>query len=122
MRADFPSFVRVLRADIFELRAETLLAFAPAYDLVLSDAAPKTTGVPFADHARSIELARRTLELARALLRPGGSWLCKVFQGEEYRQLRSEARARFETLHEEKPKSSRDRSVEMFLLGRGCRG
>jgi 23S rRNA (uridine2552-2'-O)-methyltransferase len=114
-------FVQLLREDILALAPETLLTWAPAFDLVLSDAAPQTTGVPFADHARSVELARRTLLLARAVLRPGGSWLCKVFQGEEYEAFRAEARVSFGKLHELKPKSSRDRSVEVFLLGTGLR-
>jgi 23S rRNA (uridine2552-2'-O)-methyltransferase len=119
VNASLPPFVHVLRADILALAPETLLAFAPRFDALLSDAAPATTGVPFADHARSIELARRTLELARAVLRPGGVWLCKVFQGEELDSLRADARSSFRSLVEAKPKSSRDRSVEMFLFGRG---
>ncbi|MFH1680188.1 MAG: RlmE family RNA methyltransferase [Candidatus Eisenbacteria bacterium] len=122
VRIALPPFVRVLRADLLALEPEELLAFAPRYDLLLSDAAPKTTGVPFADHARSVELARKTLELARAVVRPGGGWLCKVFQGEELESFRREARLCFDRLLESKPKSSRDRSNEVFLLGLGLAG
>ena len=55
-------------------------------------------------------------------MRPGGSWLCKVFQGEDLDLFRKEARPRFRKLIESKPKSSRDRSVEVFLLGLGMIG
>jgi 23S rRNA (uridine2552-2'-O)-methyltransferase len=119
VRIALPDHVRVLRADILSLRPEELLAIAPSFDLLLSDAAPKTTGVPFADHARSVALARRSLELARAVVRPGGSWVCKVFQGEEIESFRGEARLAFDRLVESKPKSSRERSVEIFFVGIG---
>lgn len=120
VRASLPPWARAMRGDIFELDPEKLLESAPGgFDLLLSDAAPKTTGVPFADHARSVVLARRTLEIALRVVRPGGAWVCKVFQGEDLPALQSEARPRFRRLTEAKPKSSRDRSVEIFLVGLG---
>jgi len=56
------------------------------------------------------------------VVRPGGAWLCKVFQGEDLDPFRKEARLRFRKLVESKPKSSRDRSVEVFLVGLGMIG
>lgn len=118
--ASLPPWTKTLRADIHDLDPESLLREAGGpFDAVLSDAAPKTTGVPFADHARSVELSRRTLEIALRVLRPGGSWVCKVFQGEDLPPFRTEARKHFRKLTEAKPKSSRDRSVEIFLVGLG---
>ncbi len=115
-----PSHVHVIQGDMYALHPDEIRKWAPdGFHLVMSDAAPKTTGIPFADHARSVELARRSLELAIALLRPGGSWLAKVFQGEDLPPLRDEARKRFRKFMERKPKSSRDRSVEVFLVGIG---
>jgi len=109
-----------MQGEIFEIDPAKLIEIGGGpFDLLLSDAAPKTTGVVFADHARSVELARRTLEIARAVVREGGAWLCKVFQGEDLPAFRAEARRSFRKLIEEKPKSSRDRSVEIFLLGLG---
>ena len=122
IRLSLPETVRVLQEDIFRLEPERLLSFAPRYDVLLSDAAPKTTGVAFADSARSVELARRTLEIARAVVAPGGVWLCKVFQGEDLAGLKKEARPLFRRFTVEKPRGSRDRSVELFLVGAGLRG
>jgi len=122
IRLSLPETVRVLQEDIFRLDPARLLAFAPRYDALLSDAAPKTTGVAFADSALSVELARRTLEIARAVVAPGGVWLCKVFQGEDLAGLKKEARPLFRRFTVEKPKGSRDRSVELFLVGAGLRG
>ena len=68
-----------------------------------------------------MEIAERTLTLARAVVRPGGSWVCKIFQGEELPPFRKEAKGLFKTLAEVKPKSSRDRSVEVFLVGLGMK-
>lgn len=121
IRISLPDTVRVLRADIFRLEPADLLSFAPRFDILLSDAAPNTTGVVFADSARSVELARRTLELARAVVAPGGAWVCKVFQGEDLAALKKEARPLFERLAVEKPKGSRGGSVELFLVGTGLK-
>ena len=65
---------------------------------------------------------RRALELAEALLRPGGALLVKVFQGAEFPPLRAAFRERFDKVTVEKPKSSRSESVEVYLLGTGKRG
>lgn len=91
------------------------------FDLVLSDMAPKTTGIPSADAARSAELALRALALAEAVLRPGGDLLVKVFQGARLPELRRAFAAAFERVSLEKPAASRSESVEIFLLARGLR-
>jgi 23S rRNA (uridine2552-2'-O)-methyltransferase len=100
--------------------AERLAPLGP-FDLILSDMAPKTSGVRFADAARSTELARAALALAERLLRPGGALLVKVFQGEDLPAFRKELAARFESASLEKPDASRPDSVEVFLLGKGFR-
>ena len=114
-----PPTVHILQEDIFRLEPARLLEHADLFDALLSDAAPKTTGVPFADQARSVELGRTVLSLARAVVRPGGSFVCKVFQGEDLPPFRAEAKEGFRRFFEVKPKSSRSKSVEIFLLGLG---
>jgi 23S rRNA (uridine2552-2'-O)-methyltransferase len=114
-----PGTVHLLEEDIFRLDPARLLEHATAFDVLLSDAAPKTTGVPFADQARSIELGRTALSLASAVVRRGGAFVCKVFQGEDLPSFRGEAKARFRRFYEVKPKSSRSGSVEIFLVGLG---
>lgn len=125
LRASLPGAV-VLTEDAFALEPERLAEVtdgrAPPFDLVISDMAPNTTGVPFRDHVASVELCDRALELAHRMLVPGGGFVCKVFQGEDEPALRMRIKARFDTLKSLKPKGTRSRSVETFLVAMGYRG
>ncbi|MCO4772332.1 MAG: RlmE family RNA methyltransferase [Deltaproteobacteria bacterium] len=116
----------VLQEDVFALEPEALAEHtegrAPPFDAVISDMAPATTGVPFRDHVASVELCDRALGLASRMLVPGGVFVCKVFQGEDEPELRNRIRARFSTLKSLKPKGTRSRSVEIFLVGLGYSG
>jgi 23S rRNA (uridine2552-2'-O)-methyltransferase len=87
-----------------------------AVDLVLSDMAPNISGVASVDQPRAIYLAELALDFARARLRPGGTLVAKVFQGEGSDALVAQARAHFETVRQRKPKASRDRSREFYLV------
>jgi 23S rRNA (uridine2552-2'-O)-methyltransferase len=85
--------------------------------LVISDMAPNISGIDSADQARSIHLAELALEFAVQHLKPGGAFLVKVFQGigfEEYVKL---MRTHFKKVVSRKPKASRDRSSEVYMLG-----
>lgn len=122
VKISLPEWVTVFQGDMYHMDLDEIRAVVPRFDLVVSDAAPSTTGVVWADHARSVELARRSWELARELLRPGGTWVAKVFQGEDLPSFRTEVSGAFRKLSQTKPKSSRDRSVEIFLVGVGLKG
>lgn len=111
-----------LEADVFTLTPEMLEAHGPPFDVILSDMAPKTTGIPSADAARSAELVMRTLELSGGLLKPGGVLLAKVFQGARLEDVRRAFGQAFAKVSLEKPRASRKESVEIFLLGLGRRG
>ena len=90
-------------------------------DLVVSDMAPNISGVGLVDQARSLHLAELALEFARDRLKPGGDLLVKVFQGaglDEFRKLLTDW---FASVAVRKPKASRDRSSEFYLLARGKR-
>jgi 23S rRNA (uridine2552-2'-O)-methyltransferase len=117
-----PAQARALQADAFETAPEALLDGGPLYDLAISDMAPKTTGIPSADAARSAELALRALALAQALLKPGGCLLAKLFQGGRTAEVRAAFARSFERVSVEKPKASRAESVEVYLLGAGFLG
>jgi len=91
-------------------------------DLVLSDMAPNISGVAVSDQARSMNLAELALDFASRVLRPGGSFLVKVFQGAGFPEFLKALRAQFETVQTRKPAASRSRSREMYLLARGFRG
>lgn len=90
-------------------------------DLVLSDMAPNISGVSAADQARSAALAELALDFARRHLKRDGVALVKVFQGAGFPQLVAEARRQFLTVTLRKPKASRDRSPEQYLVARGRR-
>ncbi|MCF6217774.1 MAG: 23S rRNA (uridine(2552)-2'-O)-methyltransferase RlmE [Gammaproteobacteria bacterium] len=92
-----------------------------AVDLVMSDMAPNMSGVRDMDKTRAMYLVELAFELARQILRPGGDLLMKVFQGPGYDQLIKELRHSFGKVVTRKPKASRDRSSEVYLLARGFR-
>lgn len=91
-------------------------------DVVLSDMAPNMSGIELVDQARSIHLAELALDFCESHLKPGGAFLVKVFQGQGFMEFRQAAQARFKSLHSRKPKASRDRSPEVYLLGTGFLG
>ncbi|HHW77363.1 MAG TPA: 23S rRNA (uridine(2552)-2'-O)-methyltransferase RlmE [Xanthomonadaceae bacterium] len=91
-------------------------------DLVISDMAPNTSGVKAVDQPRGMYLAELALDFARQCLRPGGDLLVKVFQGEGFDAFLKNLRAAFTTVAPRKPKASRARSAEQYLLARNYRG
>jgi len=88
-------------------------------DLVLCDIAPNTSGIVSVDQARSIGLAEEVLSFCSVHLSVGGSLLIKLFEGEGTAEFRSKFKAVFSTTLSRKPKASRSRSRELYLLGRG---
>jgi 23S rRNA (uridine2552-2'-O)-methyltransferase len=89
--------------------------------LVMSDMAPNMSGVPLVDQARVMHLAELGLEFSRAHLKPEGAFLVKVFQGTDYETFLRQMRETFKTVVVRKPDASRDRSAELYLLGRTLR-
>ena len=99
---------------------EERLAGAPV-DLVLCDMSPNLSGIDVVDQARSVALAELALEFARSHLQPGGDLVVKVFQGAGLAELQRAMRADFTNTYLRKPKASRDRSREHYLVGKGFR-
>jgi 23S rRNA (uridine2552-2'-O)-methyltransferase len=114
--------VTVIRGDFLESSTLALIEQQlndRPIDLVVSDMAPNISGVNLVDQARSIHLAELAFEFAGLRLKPGGDLLVKVFQGsglDEFRKLLSRV---FRSVAVRKPKASRDRSSEFYLLARG---
>lgn len=92
-----------------------------ALDLVISDMAPNISGMSAMDQARSFLLCELALEFARDHLKPGGCFLVKVFQGSDFQPYLQSMRDLFDEVVTRKPKASRDRSSEIYLLGKGRR-
>jgi 23S rRNA (uridine2552-2'-O)-methyltransferase len=90
-------------------------------DVVLSDMAPNLSGVAASDSARMADLVGLAIEFARRHLRPEGCLVCKVFHGSGYSQLVERFKASFRVVKAIKPKASRAKSAETFLVGIGVR-
>ncbi|WP_028537139.1 RlmE family RNA methyltransferase [Paludibacterium yongneupense] len=90
-------------------------------DLVISDMAPNISGMSAIDQARSFHLTELALDFAREHLKVGGNFLVKVFQGSEFQSYLKAMRELFTEVATRKPKASRDRSSEIYLLGKGRR-
>jgi 23S rRNA (uridine2552-2'-O)-methyltransferase len=107
-------------ADIMEPDlVQQVRKIRPAFKVLISDLAPKTTGNRWADHQQSLNLVRQTLFMAETLLHEKGHFFCKAFQGEDFPAFVQEVQARFEQVKVVKPKSSRTESREVFVLGMG---
>jgi len=87
-------------------------------DLVVSDLAPNLSGVEVADQARSVHLGELALEFAGQWLQPGGDLVVKAFQGGGFVELQKALQARFDKVYVRKPKASRDRSPEVYLVAK----
>jgi 23S rRNA (uridine2552-2'-O)-methyltransferase len=116
--------VEVLEGDFTEAGALTWLEEklrGAHVDLVLSDMAPNLSGVGLRDQARQYELCELALDFAARWLKPDGAFLVKVFQGVGFEAYRAQMREVFEQVLIRKPDASRDRSAEVYLLGRRLR-
>jgi len=116
----FPqSYVRLLVGDITdEQTLEQIKEFLPRKaDAVISDASSSISGVWEIDHARQIDLAHQALKIALEMLAPSGSFFVKVFQGDLLDDFICKVRAQFEIVRVIKPKASRAKSSEIFILG-----
>lgn len=91
-------------------------------DLVISDMAPNMSGTPAVDMPRAMFLCELALDLATRVLKPGGDFLIKIFQGEGFDMYLKDVRTKFDKVQMRKPSSSRDRSREQYLLGKGFKG
>ncbi len=88
----------------------------------MSDMAPSTTGHRFTDQARSFDLFMRALDVASAVLAPGGAFVAKIFQGGDFPEAKKAVQTRFEKVRIVRPQATRDESYEVFVCGQGFRG
>ncbi len=116
-----PPGARLLVGDVMTIETNELLGDQRAFDVVLSDMAPDTSGIRSMDQARSEALFERALEIAVEVLAPGGNFVGKLFQGPDFKKLTEAVRARFTTMKTMKPASSRQISIEQYVIGKGFR-
>lgn len=103
--------------DLLSIDFETLRDQSPYFDVVVSDLAPKTSGIRGLDQQRSLALAQRAWEVACAFLRPGGHFLVKIFEGPDTGAFFAQLRSAFKHCHRLKPAGSRAASREYYILG-----
>ena len=115
--------VRTIIDDITEPQTvQDILELLPrSADVVVSDISPNISGIWELDHARQIDLARYSLKIATSILRPGGNFFVKVFQGTALNDFVDEAKQHFSFVKLVKPKASRAKSSELYVLGMNFR-
>jgi 23S rRNA (uridine2552-2'-O)-methyltransferase len=118
------SGVTVLQADMQgpETIPQIRAALGGTADVVLSDAAPQVTGIRVTDHARSIGLAEAALHIGSQVLRPGGHFVVKVFEGGDFPAYLRVVRGAFGSAKPYHPPASRQESRELFVVARSFRG
>ena len=110
-----------ITADMRQLDLSEVMSahgITPPFDVVMSDMAPKTTGIRITDQARSLELCELALATAERFLRPRGSFIAKLFHSEDFEKFREALRQRFGKVEVLRPKSTRKESKEIFLIGK----
>ena len=108
---------RIVVGDVLTIDPKVLLGDLSAFDVVLSDMAPDTSGIRSLDQDRSEALFERALEIALLTLAPGGNFVGKLFQGAEFKKMIEAVRAKFEVAKTAKPASSRQISIEQYVVG-----
>lgn len=116
--------VTVLEADLLDAETPARLkeALGGPADVVMTDMAAPTTGHRQTDHIRTVALFEAALDMAEEVLRPGGTFIGKVFQGGATGELLARIKKRFESVKHVKPPASRAESVELYLVATGFRG
>ncbi|NOY70730.1 MAG: RlmE family RNA methyltransferase [Deltaproteobacteria bacterium] len=110
-----------VRAHVGDVTAvdDLLPVIGSRFDAVISDMAPATTGRKDVDAARSYNLCRAALDTAEATLAPGGSFVCKIFQGEDFTAFSDSVLVRFDARRIFKPQTCRKDSREIYIIGLG---
>jgi 23S rRNA (uridine2552-2'-O)-methyltransferase len=119
VKIQVPSQVKIITADVFSLDVESL---GKDFNVVLSDMAPDTTGHKAVDAARSFNLCETALSIAQKVLLPGGHFICKIFQGHDFKQFQETVKTAFHEQKIFKPRSSRKASKEIYILGIDFKG
>ncbi len=109
-----PPNVEVRQADAFAISS---LEEQGPFDVVLSDMAPATTGVRFTDQSRSFDLFMQALAVAERSLAPGGTFVGKIFMGEDLPKARAKVRELFAKERLIRPETTRASSYELFVIG-----
>jgi 23S rRNA (uridine2552-2'-O)-methyltransferase len=111
-----------VKTEVLDVLAEDfdsklLVLYAGPFDVVVSDLAPKTTGIKLTDEARSIRLAHKALEISLRRGKTGGHFIAKLFMGSDFEAFRTELRAAFDDVKVVRPEATRGASMEIYVVG-----
>ena len=116
-----PSNAIFIRRDARKVNGDTLLSRFGEFDVVLSDMAPRTTGIKLTDQTASLELAELAYRIALRVLKTGGHFMCKIFESPEVSRFKKKLQQGFKTVRLARPRASRSGSFEMFLIAMGMK-
>ena len=114
-----PDNATAITGDVADLECHLARLEMTRFDVVLSDMAPATTGNRHADEARSVGLCEAALAIADLVLVTGGSFVCKIFQGGDYKAFTDAVKQRYNRQTATRPQSTRKASREVFVIGLG---
>jgi 23S rRNA (uridine2552-2'-O)-methyltransferase len=114
-----PPNVKVLTEDVTKNGIDLLKTLELQYNMILSDMAPATTGRKDIDAYRSFVLCQVALEIAESFLLTGGYFVCKIFQGPDFKEFSDNVKSMFKDQKTFKPQSSRKASKEIYVIGIG---
>ena len=110
---------KFIEQDILNIDIKLLKNISDKFDVVISDLAPKTTGMKFVDQAKSLELVHKAYDISENILKNNGCFICKVFQGNDFIEFQKNIKNNFEWVKVVKPKGSRKESFEVYLVAYG---
>jgi 23S rRNA (uridine2552-2'-O)-methyltransferase len=114
-----PPHAQSVQGDLTDVETDWPGRIGRDFEVVISDMAPATTGSKSVDAARSHGLCQAAFDIARQALKPGGIFVCKVFQGPDVKAFEQDVRNSFAKIKNFKPRSSRKASKELFIIGFG---
>ena len=117
VRVNVPSHVTFYAGDILLMDDDFFKSLGSGFNVVISDMAPSTTGNKLVDNTRSFDLCCKALSIAKMTLTADGSFVCKIFQGEDFKTFIDSVRPVFKSHKLFKPKSSRKASKEIYVIG-----
>jgi len=119
VKIQVPPHVKIFTGDILSMDDGFFSSLGQDVDVVMSDMAPSTTGNRFVDSTRSYNLCQMALTVAQSTLKTGGSFVCKIFQGEDFKEFSDSVKAVFNRHKIFKPQSTRKVSKEIYIIGFG---
>lgn len=119
VRVPEKEYIHFFQENLYQVNAEKLLKTFGQFDIVLSDAAPKTVGYTLLDHEASYTLCMQNYEIASTVLKKGGNFLCKMYQGGRSPEFMKMMRQDYKIVKTQKPVSSKSHSNEVYFVGAG---